>query len=175
MAIVYSQDDYGSFEWNVASNTTWHKVSLKPQIQSKGSTLQMVLLKPYDKIRFILNGSKTEWTADDALSKASIKFHTWDIADNRTSGLNAISLGIDELECDRYPLSLCCYTQYLIQIPIGGCDQKPGSTLKNNTCGQCTLVENQIYKLCNDCNAVIGNNLNFHFSLSLAVKLSCNQ
>ena len=165
IAIVYAQQDYGSFEWKISPNSTWQKISLTPQLPTKGSALSMILLKPNDKIRFVKNGSISEWNADNALNKASIKFHTWDIADNRTNGPQYINLGNSDVECDRYPLSFCCYPQFLVQIPIGGCDRKAGSTLRNNSCGECTLVENQIFKACNDCNAVIGIDIIrfFHF------------
>ena len=122
----------------------------------------MILLTPNDKLRYVLNVSKTEWSEDEALSKAFLKFHIWDVADNRSSGHHVITLGNDKDVCDRYPLSICCHSQFLVQIPIGGCDKKPGSLLKNNTCNNCSRVENNIYKKCNDCHAVIGNALMLH-------------
>ena len=126
--------------------------------QNQTTSVKLILLKPNDKIRFTLNGTKLEWDATAALNKASIKFHKWDAADNRGSGVHYMISGTNELNCETSHLSFCCNSQFLVQIPLGGCDQKPGSTLKNNTCGECKLVENQIYRKCNDCNAVIGNN-----------------
>lgn len=159
MAVFAAQNYNGWFEWRNASLGSWQKFSLPSQEPKKGGKIDVVLLKPNDNLRFFKNGQKSEWTEQDARENASLKFYFWDIDDNRTSGENRINLGNDNIPCQRYPVSFCCHTQYLLQIPIGGCDEKAGSILQNNACGNCTLDESESYKKCNDCFAVIGKSL----------------
>ena len=161
MAVVFapSSSNIGYYEYQNYPNGPWHKIELKtfPEVKAKND-VPALFLNETTRIRFNpakLSGST--WTKLEARKNAALRAVGWDMSDTKEGGMRTVRIGESAAGyCSDSKRFTCCMSFVLTQMKISGCDKQPGSSLTNNSCNECSSVENNIYKKCNDCLAVIG-------------------
>ncbi|XP_065064707.1 uncharacterized protein LOC135690940 [Rhopilema esculentum] len=160
MAIVYASADsnIGYYEYQNYPNGPWHKIELRTfPVVKANNDVPALFLNETTRIRFNpakLSGST--WTELEAMRNASLRAVGWDMSDTKKSGMRTVRIGQSAAGyCSDSKRFTCCMYFVLTQMKISGCDKQPGSKMELNSCGECSSVENDIYKRCNDCHAVI--------------------
>eukprot|EP00795_Rhopilema_esculentum_P001634 gene1634-16100_t len=160
MAVVFapSSSNIGYYEYQNYPNGPWHKIELKTfPVVKANNDVPALFLNETTRIRFNpANISGSTWTELEARKNASLRAVGWDMSDTKESGMRTVRIGQSAAGyCSDYKRFTCCMSFVLTQMKISGCDKQPGSKMKLNSCGECSSVENDIYKRCNDCHAVI--------------------
>ena len=117
-------------QWEYYCNGSWTVVNItNPSPLGKSSTIQLILLRPIDRIRFTQNGDKF-WNRITASEVVNFKFLAWDQSDSLSCGFHVLNAS------KTLPSSLSRTPSTCIQLRKG-CDGRAGTVAVLDSCGVC--------------------------------------
>ena len=130
IAVIYVQmPPFGKWRYKIEGKS-WEDVSVKNSQHDVdgGKSLEFLFLTPKDRLKFQPTSGSVLWSKSEAFN-SSLGFLGWDGSDNGTAGKRVLNVS----DVTDFVSSQAVY----MTVNKLGCNKKPGSMAKNDSCGKC--------------------------------------